>query len=58
MPLVDAVYDGVWELPALGEVTAPGAVLVRPDGHAAWVGAGTADGLAEALANWFGPAAN
>ena len=58
VPLVDAVYDGVWELPALGEVTAPGAVLVRPDGHAAWVGEGTADGLAEALANWFGPAAD
>ncbi|MDB5028830.1 MAG: putative aromatic compound monooxygenase YhjG, partial [Candidatus Eremiobacteraeota bacterium] len=36
--LIDAKYDGVWELPALGAVTAPTAVLIRPDGHVAWVG--------------------
>ena len=54
---VDAAYDGPWELPVLGEVTAPEAVLVRPDGHVAWVGDGGDDGLAEALASWFGPAA-
>ena len=36
--LIDAKYDGVWELPALGAVTAPAAVLIRPDGHVAWVG--------------------
>jgi Aromatic-ring hydroxylase, C-terminal len=30
--LIDATYDGAWELPALGAVTAPTAVLVRPDG--------------------------
>ncbi|MET9857198.1 FAD-dependent oxidoreductase [Streptomyces sp. NPDC006450] len=35
----------------------PGAVLVRPDGHVAWVGRrGDGDGLAEALDRWFGPA--
>jgi hypothetical protein len=34
--LIDATYDGVWELPALGAVTAPTAVLIRPDGHVAW----------------------
>lgn len=36
--LVDAEYDGAWELPVLGEVSAPAGVLVRPDGYVAWVG--------------------
>jgi 3-(3-hydroxy-phenyl)propionate hydroxylase len=36
--LVDAAYDGVWELPVIGTVPAPAAVLIRPDGHVAWVG--------------------
>ena len=51
--LVDAQYDGVWELPVIGAVAAPDAVLVRPDGHVAWVGPGTRDELAEALTTWF-----
>lgn len=55
--LRDAAYHGPWELPVLGEVTAPSAVLVRPDGHVAWVGDGTAAGLADALTTWFGQAA-
>jgi 2-polyprenyl-6-methoxyphenol hydroxylase-like FAD-dependent oxidoreductase len=50
--LVDAQYGGTWELPVLGEVPAPAAVLVRPDGYVAWVGDGTDAGLAEALATW------
>jgi hypothetical protein len=53
--LVDAAYDGAWELPALGAVTAPTAVLIRPDGHVAWVGEGTDLGLTDALTTWFGP---
>jgi 2-polyprenyl-6-methoxyphenol hydroxylase-like FAD-dependent oxidoreductase len=52
---VDAHYDGAWELPVLGPVTAPSAVLVRPDGYVAWVGDGTDTGLREALTTWFGP---
>jgi 2-polyprenyl-6-methoxyphenol hydroxylase-like FAD-dependent oxidoreductase len=52
--LVDASYDGEWELPVLGEVSAPTAVLIRPDGYVAWVGQGTHLGLPEALATWFG----
>ena len=52
--LVDASYAGTWELPVLGEVSAPTAVLVRPDGHVAWVGDGTDAGLREALTTWFG----
>jgi 3-(3-hydroxy-phenyl)propionate hydroxylase len=46
---IDARYDGVWELPVLGVVTAPNAVLIRPDGHVAWVGAGGRLGLPDAL---------
>jgi 2-polyprenyl-6-methoxyphenol hydroxylase-like FAD-dependent oxidoreductase len=53
--LIDATYDGVWELPALGAVTAPTAVLIRPDGHVAWVGDRTDRGLSDALTTWFGP---
>src|SRR6185312_14920489 len=51
---IDARYDGAWELPALGFVTAPSAVLVRPDGYVAWVGDGTERGLRDALIQWFG----
>jgi hypothetical protein len=52
--MIDATYVGRWELPVLGEVTAPTAVLIRPDGHVAWVGDGTDLGLPEALTTWFG----
>ena len=54
--VVDAAYDGGWELPVIGPVSAPAAVLIRPDGHVAWTGHGTQSGLQEALARWFGPA--
>jgi 2-polyprenyl-6-methoxyphenol hydroxylase-like FAD-dependent oxidoreductase len=53
--LIDAEYVGAWELPALGAVTAPTAVLIRPDGYVAWVGDRTQLGLADALTTWFGP---
>jgi 3-(3-hydroxy-phenyl)propionate hydroxylase len=53
--LVDAKYVGTWELPALGPVTAPTAVLIRPDGYVAWVGDPSQLGLADALTTWFGP---
>jgi 2-polyprenyl-6-methoxyphenol hydroxylase-like FAD-dependent oxidoreductase len=52
--LVDAEYAGTWELPVLGMVTAPTAVLIRPDGYVAWVGDGTDTGLRDALTTWFG----
>jgi 2-polyprenyl-6-methoxyphenol hydroxylase-like FAD-dependent oxidoreductase len=56
--LVDAEYAGTWELPAIGTVTAPAAVLIRPDGYVAWVGDQSQPGLADALTTWFGaPAA-
>ncbi|MGY8706365.1 FAD-dependent monooxygenase [Bradyrhizobium sp. 18BD] len=54
---IDAIYDGPWELPAIGQVAAPKAVLVRPDGHVAWVGDERQHGLANALITWFGTAA-
>lgn len=53
--LVDAQYPGVWELPVIGTITAPAAVLIRPDGYVAWVGDRTDQGLNDALTSWFGP---
>ena len=52
--LIDAEYVGPWELPVLGAVSAPTAVLIRPDGYVAWVGEGTDTGLRDALTTWFG----
>ena len=53
--LIDAKSSRPWELPALGAVTPPTAVLIRPDGYVAWVGDLTQVGLADALTIWFGP---
>ena len=50
-----ARYAGTWDLPVLGVVTAPAAVLIRPDGYVAWVGEQKELGLADALTTWFGP---
>ena len=52
--LIHASYQHEWELPVVGVVSPPTAVLVRPDGYVAWVGNGTEEGLPEALATWFG----
>jgi 3-(3-hydroxy-phenyl)propionate hydroxylase len=54
---IDATYVGAWELPVLGAVDAPAAVLIRPDGYVAWVGDRTNPGLDDALTTWFGPPA-
>jgi 3-(3-hydroxy-phenyl)propionate hydroxylase len=54
---LDARYDGTWELPAIGMVTAPAAVLIRPDGYVAWVGDVNQAGLTDAVTTWFGPPA-
>jgi 3-(3-hydroxy-phenyl)propionate hydroxylase len=55
--LIDADYAGPWELPVLGAVTAPAAVLIRPDGYVAWAGDPAHPGLGDALSTWFGPPA-
>ena len=52
--LVEGSYTGAWELPVLGVVTAPTAVLIRPDGYVAWVGGSADAGLPDALTSWFG----
>jgi hypothetical protein len=54
--LVDASHDGVWEIPVLGEIAAPPAVVIRPDGHVAWAGDLADQELPRALATWFGAA--
>lgn len=51
---IDAQYTGPWELPVLGAVSHPTAVLIRPDGYVAWVGEATQAGLTDALTSWFG----
>jgi 2-polyprenyl-6-methoxyphenol hydroxylase-like FAD-dependent oxidoreductase len=51
--LIDAEHAGEWELPVVGSVTAPTAVLIRPDGYVAWVGERTDVGLTDALTTWF-----
>jgi 3-(3-hydroxy-phenyl)propionate hydroxylase len=53
---IDATTEDPWILPVIGEVPTPAAVLIRPDGHVAWVGQGNTDGLTEALTTWFGVA--
>jgi hypothetical protein len=55
--LVEAEYAGRWELPLLGPVAAPAAVLIRPDGYVAWAGDLAEPELPDALATWFGPPA-
>jgi hypothetical protein len=52
---IEARYAGVWELPVLGAVAAPTALLIRPDGYVAWMGEGSDQGLRDALTTWFGP---
>jgi 3-(3-hydroxy-phenyl)propionate hydroxylase len=51
---IDATYAGTWEIPVLGRIAAPAAVLIRSDGYVAWVGDGSDSGLRDALATWFG----
>ena len=51
---VEATLDGSWELPVIGAIPPPQAVLIRLDGHVAWVGEGEELGLTEALAMWLG----
>jgi hypothetical protein len=54
VPLVEASYEGEWELPVLGSVTAPDAVLIRPDGYVAWAGGPANPSPTDALTKWFG----
>jgi 3-(3-hydroxy-phenyl)propionate hydroxylase len=53
--VIEATASGAWELPVVGPVAAPTAVLIRPDGHVAWVEGANEVGLEEAIAKWFGP---
>lgn len=50
----EATFEGVCELPVIGAVDLPAAILIRPDGHVAWVGGGDCTGLADVLTAWFG----
>jgi 2-polyprenyl-6-methoxyphenol hydroxylase-like FAD-dependent oxidoreductase len=52
--LIEAQCTSIWDLPVVGAVEAPSAVLIRPDGYVAWVGDGTDRGLCEALYEWVG----
>jgi 2-polyprenyl-6-methoxyphenol hydroxylase-like FAD-dependent oxidoreductase len=52
---LDARCEQEWRLPVIGQIAAPSAVLVRPDGHVAWVGGQGPARLRDALIAWFGP---
>jgi hypothetical protein len=52
--VVQAHYEGAWELPVVGTVTAPAAVLIRPDGHVVWTSEDRESDWHEALSTWFG----
>ena len=52
--MVGARHDGLWVLPLVGEVAAPPAVLIRPDGYVAWAGDLADPELPRALETWFG----
>ncbi len=54
--LVYATHDGRCELPVLGTIALPPAVVIRPDGHVAWAGALTEPALPHVLSTWFGAA--
>ncbi|HEX4266854.1 MAG TPA: FAD-dependent monooxygenase [Steroidobacteraceae bacterium] len=54
---IDAKYAGTWELPVIGVVAPPAAVLIRPDGYVAWVGEAGQPDPTDALTRWFGPPA-
>jgi 2-polyprenyl-6-methoxyphenol hydroxylase-like FAD-dependent oxidoreductase len=51
--MLDVHYSGSWTIPVIGEVVAPQAVLIRPDGYVAWVADGSTVGLPDALDRWF-----
>lgn len=53
--IVAARCDEPWELPVIGQVAAPAAALIRPDGYVAWTGQLTDPDLPRALTTWFGP---
>lgn len=58
--------DDHWAFPVIGDLPAPAAVLIRPDGHVAWTASAGPEGsalpetdtetLRAALDRWFGPA--
>ena len=54
---IGATHEGGWELPVVGEIAAPPAVLIRPDGYVAWAGDLSDPELPRALTYWFGPPA-
>ncbi|HEX3783076.1 MAG TPA: FAD-dependent monooxygenase [Pseudonocardiaceae bacterium] len=43
-----------WAIPAVGRIPASAALLIRPDGHVAWLPESAVD-LRTALTTWFGP---
>ena len=52
--VLEATADATWDLPVIGSVDAPPAMLIRPDGHVAWTGTETELPLAETVDRWFG----
>jgi 3-(3-hydroxy-phenyl)propionate hydroxylase len=51
---VRAAAERTCEIPLVGTVDVPPAVLVRPDGHVAWAGEPHEPALGDAITRWFG----
>ncbi len=51
---VSALCDAPWDLPVIGRVPTPDAVLLRPDGYVAWAGSLDDERLRDAMGFWFG----
>ena len=57
-PVSATTTAGPWTLPDATTIPAPAALLIRPDGHVAWISDGATDlaGLRETLTTWCGAA--
>jgi 3-(3-hydroxy-phenyl)propionate hydroxylase len=55
--VVEAAAASTCELPLIGTVDVPPGVLIRPDGHVAWIGDLSDPQLPDVLTRWFGAAA-
>ncbi|HVU30697.1 MAG TPA: FAD-dependent monooxygenase, partial [Sphingomicrobium sp.] len=54
LQLVEAAPVASWEIPVVGAIPPAAGVLVRPDGHVAWVEGANDETLQSSLTRWLG----